>query len=191
MLIYCCYPTLTAQEPEWAGLLAQNPGVVRDGWAVYRPWLSFGENLKQDPGACRVSAAQLERLRLDPDIAAPLSRVAPRIAQADQGAVQDVHFKRLWVLARADVVVWDLCGPGWGGAACEALYGYLLGIPVIGVSNRFVLPPAATQMVASVVWPSNTDQIACQVRAHTVREPDGDNPSPDPVPREGVPDPVQ
>ena len=89
-----------------------------------------------------------------------------RLVAADAGPVSDVALKSLYVAARSDIVLVDLDSPGYGEAGQDVMYAYLFGIPVVGISHRFILSPWVTVKLRAVIFPRTTDEIVQQVLAY-------------------------
>jgi hypothetical protein len=175
-LCYVSYPLIdTDKVPRWIASFAAHPLVQQESWGIYDPGLGFAGNM-QNP-RCLVPLSESHRiseratrnreaLRLDPALFAPLTRESMRrIEAADAGPSVDIPFKHLYALLRSDVVLADLDEPNHGESH-EVLYAYLLGVPVVGIANRFILSPWVTEKCNVVVFNDNADAIVRQVLAH-------------------------
>lgn len=171
-LIYCAYSLIDhGKEPEWVGSFSAHPFVQREGWALYRPVLGFMENaetlsvlaaLNRPP---RIGVAEAKSLKLDEELMLPLGRVKDRLALADSEPSLDVSFKRMYALLRSDVLLVDLDTADHGCRAHEALYAYLIDVPVVGIAHRFILSPAMLAKMSCVLFPRSSDEIVRQVLA--------------------------
>lgn len=171
-LIYCAHALIDhTVEPDWVGKLADNPIVQQEGWVCYRPSLGFIENARANGmltalgRPLKLTAGQLTAMRLDLQLAEPVSKVHERLTVADHGPFLDVAWKRLYALLRADICLVDLNVPDHGCAAQEAMTAYLAGIPVVGVAHRFIVSPTMAEKLEAVVFPRTSDQIVRQVMA--------------------------
>jgi hypothetical protein len=151
--------------------LMANPVFQVEGWVVYRPVFGFMENA-QSPGMLslltrqpRLTARRAAELRIDQAVFEPLAKVHQRLTVADQGPFQDVAFKRVYALLRADIVLVDLNVPDQGCRSQEAMLAYLADIPVVGIAHRFVVSPTMAEKLDALLFPTTSDQIVRQVLA--------------------------
>jgi len=170
-LIYCAHAVLDAAEPDWVQKILENPIVKAEQWCLYRPSLGFMENAKS-PGMLsllsrqpKLSQATARVLQIDAGVFDSLPAVRERVVVADNGPFMDVAFKRLYALLRADVVLVDLDVPDQGCRTVEALYGYLAGIPTVGIASRFIVSPGLVSKMQAVLFPRTSDQIVRQILA--------------------------
>jgi hypothetical protein len=175
-LIYCSFNLVDANEPpDWIEKFKSNVITKKEKWSIYNPYLSFTENVRMDPTILTIlndperfsrGAPDLKSLKLDPAILGQLQEVMPRLQAADNGPTIDLPFRNLYVILRSDIVIADLNSPGHGEASQEVMYAYLFGVPVVGLSHRFILSPWVVSKVRAVVFPRTTDEIAQQVLAY-------------------------
>ena len=175
-LCYLSYPIIDQDKvPEWIANFAQHPLVQREAWGIYDPALGFRANYQNVRCIGPLSEVQRvapkgvqhrEAFKLDRALFEPMTReTLQRIDHADTTPSTDIPFKHLYALLRADVVLVDLDLPDHGESH-EVLYAYLLGVPVIGVSGRFLLSPWMAEKCSVVVFDREVDAIVRQVLAH-------------------------
>lgn len=172
-VLYCAYSIIDQLEPpDWIQKLRQNPTVKRERWALYDPARglhdvqpALASALADDTRVPRDVAAAHTALRLDPRLFAPLADVKDQLFSPVVSSAPELSFRHLYCLLRADVVVLDLNVPSHGGKYHEALYGYLFGLPIIGIAHRYIFSPWVTERCSALVFPRNTDEIVRQVLA--------------------------
>lgn len=176
MLIYLSYPLMDYDKPPaWVEPFKRSLVVQMEHWSCYDPILGFSGNVESDPGLVgilsnpkRVSALAVKaasHLRLDPELFNPLSKALPRLQAADAAPTADVAFKNIYALLRANVVVADLENPDHGEKTQEVMYAYLIGVPVVGVAQRFMFSPYVAEKISAFVRP-DPNAIVRQVLAH-------------------------
>jgi len=173
-LIYCAY-NLMEQDgpPDWIQKFKTNPVVRQERWSIYDPYFTFTENVGTDVGLmsrlndeARLKKIDPVALKLDPQLLSPIGVVLDRIKVSDNSPTIDIPFRELYVLLRSDIVLADLNSMGHGEVSQEVMYGYLFGVPVVGLSHRFILSPWIAGKLRSVIFPRTTDEIVQQVLAY-------------------------
>jgi len=176
MLIYLSYPLMDYDEPpRWVEPFKRSLMGQMENWSYYDPILGFSGNIESEAGLVgilsdpkRVSALAVQaagHLRLDPDLFKPLSEALPRLRVADSSPTADVAFKNVYALLRSNVVVADLDNPDHGEKTQEVMYAYLIGVPVVGVAQRFMFSPYVAEKISALVRP-DPNAIVRQVLAH-------------------------
>jgi hypothetical protein len=163
-------------KPDWIEKLKVNPMVVQERWSLYDPMLGFSGNFESNiyTATCLSDNSRVNKhaqvyqkeLRLDPALFRNLGEVLKRIKASDGGPSIDLPFKDLYVILRSDIMLVDLNEAEHGERSQEVLYAYLFGVPVIGVSHRFILSPWMAGKMNAVVFPATTDEIVAQVLAY-------------------------
>jgi hypothetical protein len=156
-LIYLNCP-LTERPPQWT--LPLRAALGTEGFLSFDPQVTLEQFTTEDLQVINKLSPKLipsmcSFLRLPEDIGFEFSHTIVQnnmVAAEQRPTVDSVIFKDLWFLVRASVIIVDLLRPPIGnGFIQKIMYGKLLGIPTIGISNNDYLDPWV-QKYLSVVF---------------------------------------
>jgi len=173
-ILCCIYPFLDSPDvPSWIVGLCSNAFLHEKGFDIYYSGMSIKDVINQQPLFDFVKEAQLapkaeknaELLRLDPLLFKSLidSDALNRIVQAEDNASADLPFKDLYFLLRSKAILVDASAFSYGGLPAEVLYGYLLDIPIFGISHRFLTSPWIINKAVSMFCPRSIDDLVASV----------------------------
>jgi hypothetical protein len=178
VLIYTSFAIMGQEaKPLWIEAVKRHPLAMAAKWEFYDPWEPISVQLAKDGFASELSKPAIElahdpTLKMDPRITSVLDEpVKLALKQADietaeGGDAMLTEFKDLYALTRSQIMLVDLSVPSFGGRSQEVLYAYLLEIPIIGISSRFMNSPWLINKCEVVLQP-NADRIMKQIVALT------------------------
>jgi len=169
------------EKPFWVDPVKNHPLSKSSGWTFYDPIENFTDHLKNPLFVRAMSQAPCDKakepiLKLDPMILAEFDSDRVEIFEKadienlDGGISSLIKLKDLYTLARSKVVLTDLSYPSFGGRPQELLYAYLMDIPIIGISPRFMNSPWMVDICELIMSPRSIDQIIRQIAAMTMFE---------------------
>ncbi len=153
-------------EPQWVARLDAKLA-SRSDIVLYRPWLSLAEQLRnpdlldalaQPPRAAFYTAKQM--LRLSDHLFQPITSAQAFLKEADgPNPLISAADKDLYCLLRADIMLVDLSVESFGEQGIDALFGFVGGMPVIGLTDRFQNAPSILSRLDCLIAPSSVEQI--------------------------------
>ena len=147
-IVYCSYPTLNQQEPEWVQAIL-DPMFQEAGFCFYRPYLSLENQitnidlLKSLSEATPNSILQenAELLRLQKECFLNIDQAQPMLQATDSGhPTNNSTSKDVFVLSRSNLVLSDQCLPSIE-TSMELFLASCARIPVICMTDKYLNSP--------------------------------------------------
>ena len=158
--ILCAYSSLHyVDKPRWQVQLEENPSlsdfVFQDAFSPVNGGVDWSN--REPNRILRENAALLgiHETVFDPSLPA-------EIDEPISSTVKDE-----WLLVRMDALIVDLCVPSFGDFHRSLFLAKVGGIPILGLSNRFVSSPQVYNSLTAMCNPQNSDQIGLILRGIT------------------------
>lgn len=177
LLVYCSYPVLDqSQEPSWVDTLAEtiNKHGMSDNFVLYRPWHPLGSQkqvfpLLREPHPFFKQNEKTLGIPLELGLSFENPQLQRFLSSCDDPEPRNtVIYRDMYCLIRSHIVLADLSKPSFGEVFQDVLFASMAGIPIVGLSDRFLQSPHMMNRVDVFTSPLKTESLVRQLVSYSL-----------------------